>query len=157
MPDRYRVQRTQFSVSQAKTPAPARSLAPGRPPLQLQHPPHPTHFHHSPRSRFEHQINTECVALGFRFRRQIPPPLHDFLPLASRHSNCHIHLTLHICTTPPARDLNARSIPRAPHSDFGFAGQNPPPCSISSSWPPATPTAASTSPYTFPPLPPLTI
>ena len=77
IPDQYRVRCTRFSVSQANTPAPARSLAPGLPPLQLPHPPHPTHTHHSHRSRFEYQINAECVALGFRFRRQIPPPLHD--------------------------------------------------------------------------------
>src|SRR6267154_2050294 len=104
MPDQYRVCCTRFSVSQANTPAPAQSLAPGLPPLQLPHPPHPTHLHHSPRSRFKCQINTEGVALGFRFRRPKPPPLHDLWPLASHHSNCHIHLTLHISTTPPARD-----------------------------------------------------
>src|SRR5258707_707383 len=72
MRDQYRVRCTRFLVSQAKTPAPARSLAPGLPPLQLPHPPHPTHSHHSPHSRFKYQINTECPTLGFRFAGGIP-------------------------------------------------------------------------------------
>src|SRR5882762_99543 len=67
MADQFRGHHTRISVLQTKTPHLARSLAPGLPPLQLPHPPHLTHSHHSPRSRFEYQINTECPALGFRF------------------------------------------------------------------------------------------
>src|ERR1700730_3533207 len=104
MPDHYRVCCTQFSVSQANTPAPARSLAPGLPPLQLPHPPYPIHLHHSPCSRFEYQINTECNTFGFRFHRPIPLPPHDLQPPASPSYICCIYPTLHISTTPTAHD-----------------------------------------------------